>query len=64
MATAVLPKCPFCKQRESELVYERDIYPKDAAIWPGKPTGTHRIYLCKCGRKFTKKLRKRRGQSA
>ena len=59
MATNVKPKCPFCKCRDATEVYSRVIYPKEANAWPGKPTGIHRIYLCRCGQKFTKKVRRR-----
>lgn len=59
MAVATHPKCPFCKQREAVEVYAKYIYPKNPAVWPGKPLAMHRIYLCPCGQKFTKKIRRR-----
>lgn len=59
MAEAILPRCPFCKQREAKEVFARYVYPKSPQIWPGKPLGIHRLYLCACGQKFSKKLRLR-----
>ena len=61
--TVAAPDCPTCKQRYTVEIYRKHIYPQNPAVWPGELVGIHRTYQCKCGQKFTKKL-KRRGGSA